>query len=294
MAVLIGNKPQEQFRAIFAEAQKEIVDMLTDYLAQDVPGFEIGRQRVLLKQVDEILQATDEPVLDWIETWLPESYEKGTLYATRSLKELGVAKDSDLKAGFSVIDEEQVAVLAESMVLDVDGAQSQILSKFGQAIRASQLDVASDIAASEQVALGLIRGEGVQGIRMRILDKVLKGEIAPGGYKGSLESYAELLARTRAAEAQTQAMLRRTQAFGVDYVKAIGDGDSCPICTPMDGVVFSISGDDPKYPPLSSVGPPPWHPNCDHRLRPYVPELASAQDEREAKKANTAFEKQVA
>jgi hypothetical protein len=48
-------------------------------------------------------------------------------------------------------------------------------------------------------------------------------------------------------------------------------------CTAYVGKVFSLSGNDPDFPPLDSVpgGGPPFHPNCSKSTAPFIRELAS-------------------
>lgn len=273
--VSIDPRAVRQLRRIFADAQAEIQLILSRYQLLDVPGYELGRMKVLLKQVNETLNRLDGPVEDWARNWLPDSYQRGRLYATRSLVQLGVAESSALKAGFGVVDIRQLNALAEYLAVNVAAAKAGSLQAISTAIRQSQLPIGTDIAAARTVGRGLVLGEGVQGIRRDLLSRVLSGQFAPGGYKGTLEQYAELLARTRSREAQTNGMLQTCADYGVDLVKVPPHGGACDFCAPLQGAVFSISGKDPRFPALAVVGPPPWHPNCEDVLAPFVDSLAS-------------------
>lgn len=273
-----------EFKRIFADAQAEIVFILSKYRLLDVPGYELGRQKVILKQVEEILDGLDEPVTRWSERWLPDAYEKGTLYTTSQLAEMGLA-ESGVKIGFGVVDEAQVAAVADYLALNVRNFKAGALAMTSEAIRASQLPIGADIAAARAVGRGLTLGEGVGGIQRDLLSRVLSGNMVPRGYRGTLEQYAELLARTRSREAQVAGMLQRMADFGVDLVRVPPHGACCDFCDPLQGAVFSISGRDKRYPPLSLVGPPPWHPNCKDVLAPFVEDLASEKELSEARKA---------
>ena len=271
----INEKSVEQFRKIFEDAQKEIAGLISNYKALSLPGPELGRLKVLRNQVEEILELTQGPADDWISAWLPRSYGQGTLFATSSLKEIGAAGPEDVKTGFAVIDRAAIQALAESMADDLDMVRSGMIMNVERMIRRAQLPIGVDIAASSEIARGMVMGQGISGIQSDLL-KVLEGRVVPGGYKGSMSSYAELLARTRTREAQMAGALYRYHEFAVDLVRVVPHGGACLLCAPWQGAIFSISGNDKRFPPLAIVGPPPWHPNCVDVLAPVVEELADA------------------
>ena len=41
---------------------------------------------------------------------------------------------------------------------------------------------------------------------------------------------------------------------------------SCPVCLPIQGKVFSLTGNTPGFPVLQNSQKPPIHPNCKHVL----------------------------
>jgi len=283
-AEAISERAIEQFRAIFEDAQREITSLLANYQALQLPGAELGRLRVLSKQIDEILDAAYDPAAQWIETWLPRSYGNGTLYATRSLHKLGVADDTALRAGFAVVDRNSIYALTESMADDLAVMLDGIERNITRVIRASQMPIEIDIASSKAIGTGLVTGKGIKGIQQELLD-ILAGQVIPGGYRGTLRSYAELLARTRTREAQTAGALIRYDQYGIELVRVPSHGGACPICAPWQGAVLSIKGEHPGYPSLASIGPPPWHPNCVDVLAPFVEELARPEEIQDGQQA---------
>ena len=292
--MLMQEQAIREFRAMFQEAQDEIVKILTNYKVWNIPGYELGRVRVIQKQIAEILEQLEDPMMDWAELYLPRSYANGTLYATRSLVKLGVAQDSALKAGFSLVDQEAVRALAEFTISELGAAQSGILKNLGNMIRHSQLPTEIEVSATQTLAKDLILGKGIPQMKADLLEKALNGQFAPGGYKGSLADYAELLARTRTREAQMAGALSRYDEYNVDLVIVPAHSGACPLCAPWQGAVFSISGTSEKYPPLDLVGNPPWHPNCEDVIAPYVEELRSDEENARAQETTKAALMQVA
>jgi hypothetical protein len=82
----------------------------------------------------------------------------------------------------------------------------------------------------------------------------------------NLGSYAEMVARTTLAEAQTRATLDECALYEEDLVKVSIHGTVCDICKESEGNIYSLSGNDPEYPMLDE--PCPFHPNCQHGLLP--------------------------
>jgi predicted RNA-binding Zn-ribbon protein involved in translation (DUF1610 family) len=62
-----------------------------------------------------------------------------------------------------------------------------------------------------------------------------------------------------------------------DLVIVTGPKKGCPVCDPLVGIVYSISGQHPDYPPLSGLnGGPPFHMDCCHSLAPFSQKLEEA------------------
>lgn len=289
----INEEAIQEFKAIFMAAQEEISNLLRNYKVLELARPELGRLQVIRKQVSEILEAADDQSIYWIEQWLPRAYGQGTLYATRSLHALGVAKESALRAGFGLVDQRAIAALAESMADDLAEMRGGIVINIGRIIRRSAMPVEVNLEVTRTIARQIVAGRSIPTIQQELL-KMLNGQIVPGGYKGTLSSYAELLARTRTREAQMAAAIQRINEFGIDLVKVPHHAGACPICEPWQGAVFSVSGKDDRFPNLSQMGIPPWHPNCVDAIGPFVIEFASTQEISTAEETSAAAMKAAA
>ena len=104
---------------------------------------------------------------------------------------------------------------------------------------------------------------------LKKLLSVLGGQdfITINGRDYNLRSYAELVARTRMRDAQTEAVVEMCEEFGTDLVEIPRHDDPCPLCKEHQGKVYSISGNHPDYPELPDGGPP-FHPNCECVMNP--------------------------
>jgi len=65
------------------------------------------------------------------------------------------------------------------------------------------------------------------------------------------------------------------QEYGYDLAIIDGHAGSCPICAAWEGVIVSISGDDPDYPSLDDAeNDGCFHPRCMHGITTYYPEIS--------------------
>jgi hypothetical protein len=91
----------------------------------------------------------------------------------------------------------------------------------------------------------------------------------------NVSDYAELVARTKLREAQTNGVLQTARATNNDLVE-VSPNPGCDLCNEYAGKVFSLSGDDPDFPILEDD--PPYHCRCTHSLTIYVKDFQSDED----------------
>lgn len=101
------------------------------------------------------------------------------------------------------------------------------------------------------------------------------------GRRWSLSAYGNMVTRTTARQAQIAALLTESDH---DLWKILSVGTTCPLCATLEGRVYSKSGMNPNYPPLSvAFGKVDQngsddldntylviHPNCMHTLVKYI------------------------
>lgn len=77
-----------------------------------------------------------------------------------------------------------------------------------------------------------------------------------------IKKYAELVARTKMINAQTQSTFDIAHAVGSDLVQMSSHNSNCSICGPLEGKIYSLSGNDDDFPQLDFDVP--LHSNCEH------------------------------
>jgi len=97
------------------------------------------------------------------------------------------------------------------------------------------------------------------------------------GRQWSTEAYVGMVTRTMSNNIANEMQDERMAEYGVDLVEVSGHDGARPLCAPYQGRIFSLSGNHPDYPPLSStsIGEPAglFGVNCGHVKYPYIPGL---------------------
>ncbi len=87
-----------------------------------------------------------------------------------------------------------------------------------------------------------------------------------GGRKFTPEYYAEMVSRVKFHEAQSQASLMQAANYDTDLMVVSSHNTKTKICLEFEGKIFSISGKDKRFPPLTQMSP--FHVNCLHLMFP--------------------------
>lgn len=107
-------------------------------------------------------------------------------------------------------------------------------------------------------------------VKGRLLENMEGGQfIEVNGRHFTLDYYAELVGRTRMRESQSEATKNMCGEYDNDLVQMSRHANPCSLlCRPLEGQIYSISGTDLEYPPLTEETTPPIHPNCEHSISP--------------------------
>lgn len=139
----------------------------------------------------------------------------------------------------------------------------------------------------ERTALAQAMGQGAYKALPGFVE-VLRREgvtafVDKAGRRWSLHTYGSMVLRTTSRQAEVLSVL--TQDPDWDLYKISRHGTTCKLCAPFEGRVYSKSGRDPDFPPLSAAlgkmdpsGPDTLdnlflnlHPNCLHQLIRWTP-----------------------
>ena len=235
---------------------------LVDIIAKNLNGEDAGYRKKMLDSVNIELEKLNNYCTDWANDVIPKSYQTGidNTYAWYRRQDLDITK--------AVVNQKVVDTMVENVYGQLTDANNFVGRRIRDEVRQ---------AGIEAVAQKIGTGSTVKQTKELLLEKFSKKGIInitdKAGRTINLESYASMVARTTTREATNKGSIYATQEAGSDLVKIPSHFSSCPICIPYEGRVYSISGKDKRYPPLSepfSDGYATIHPNCTHSTVPYI------------------------
>lgn len=265
------EKQIQQLVSLYRQGFEEILRAIVQ---KEAKGQWTQYWRDLLLEVRVILQQLDQYADQWIERTIGQVYSQAAAQTVAFLSQLGMQRPG--RAEFAQVHQRAVDVVAQNMADNLRGATQFIGRRVNDVFRQVGL---------EQTGGKLAAGQTWQDMKRKVVQQLLdKGQTAfvdRLGRKWRLDTYAEMVARTTTREAASVATLNTCQEFGLDLVQITTHYPTCEKCAPLQGKVYSISGNDERYPRLTDERRPPIHPNCRHSCHPYVRELDDNAEETE-------------
>ncbi len=185
-------------------------------------------------------------------------------------------------------------------VKNIDGKAPRSLRADGTDVANSYIQLANQVqhatdhakdvisSAIEQAEKENPYGATVGGVK-DIIQKTLAEENSSmiitynNGAQMPLPKYAEMLARTSRIMSANTGAFDRCKQLGIDLVRCTTVPGCCPYCKKYEGKVYSISGNDKRFPALYETalqrGYNIMHPNCRHEFIPYHESYAGSPEE---------------
>lgn len=133
-------------------------------------------------------------------------------------------------------------------------------------------------AVSAKMATGVTTARQAVGEALtEFADEGITGFVDRGGHHWTLENYSEMAALTAIERSTIAGYVDTMEEYGYDLAIIDGHAGSCPICEAWEGVIVSVSGNNPDYPSLDeaeSAGC--FHPRCLHGITTYYPDISRA------------------
>jgi len=127
---------------------------------------------------------------------------------------------------------------------------------------------------NKAVSEGFEATGNISGSIVRLKDELLKASL-DGKYitiinkngkpeRWKINTYAELVARTKLQETQTQAVINTAVASQKDLIQVSSHNTRTAYDSQFEGKIYSLTGNDPDFPAVVDL--PPFHPNCLHTI----------------------------
>lgn len=253
--------------SIFRKAQKQILKEI-----ETATDFGVRNRKEILKQIDVILFNLSEEVGETVGKQIPKYYKRGARDAVTQLDRIGAKVN--VATGFNRVHKQAIQALvddtAKAFAESISGVKRNANVLLGKAVR-DQITLA--------LAKGKIAGEDLRVIKRNIVGIMREQGIASlidkGGKKWKLDTYAEMLVRTKSVEARNKGLMNRIVENGYDLVQVSNHNSSHRECAVWEGKILSSTGRTKGYPTLAEAEASGlFHPNCKHAINVVVPELA--------------------
>lgn len=269
MAKVSHPREQEYILALIRYYQNAEQRLIQTIAQKEAKGTVTAYSRSLLNQVEKIIVDLNEEATGWANTNIPVDYEKGIKSAVSGYATLGV--DIGDVATFSKLNQRAINVIVRNTIQDLTNANNFIGRKVQDDIRQAGLD-----ATAQKELTGLTVKQTKKNLINTLIDKNVMAIKTRNGRNMNISAYAETVARSTSREAQNRGLLDTVTTSNRDLVKMSSHLTTCPVCAPLQGRVYSISGTSTEYPPLEVAYGGVHaniHPNCRHLILPYVAEL---------------------
>lgn len=260
---VVASDPAVQlFYRILASAYADISrELLT------VTGSTAARRRAQKQQIEQIIARAEKDVQDWIKVEIPAFYEQGLFDTMSDLHDRG--DNQNITMGYAKFHREAIEAIAQ----DAWASASQGLASVSRS--ASQiLSAAAKAEVIENLAKGVIKGDSLTKIKKAVADTLqrqgLTAIVDRSGRSWDLLRYSEMLARTKLTQAHNSGVANRMVESGYDLVIVSQHFGACPLCTPWEARVLSVTSRNSSYTSLDeAIGAGLFHPNCKHVVSPY-------------------------
>ena len=282
----MANKPQlDVLIEIYREAQTRLAEIITGNYGAGTRTY----YNSVLKQLERLMKQLEAETGQYISTEIPRQYKKALddTYAYFKRNNLQM-KRPDM---FSHIHSDAVSELANEMRYHIN----QGVSIAGRRVM-RYLDTAKDNALRQaglrSAALKAAAGQTVADMQKDLMQRLandgfLTVQYGTGkrAYQVGLDSYAAMVARSTTREAGNLARENQLTENGYDLMMMTEHYPTCEACAVLQGRVYSISGRDKRFPPLSRAFPSGYrnvHPNCRHVMTYWIEEMQSPEEIRAA------------
>lgn len=224
----------------------------------------------LVDVVHERLTQLNKDTHKWTAVNIPKAVDQGINNADADIRKQYKSAGEpapDLPVSFVAANPEALTAIVKSVNAEytkfINFAGNRLITEFDSII-ANKIATGQTIRQAQAEIVQYMQSDGITAF----VDSL--------GRKHQLSKYAEMVARSSTANVTNQASIDRSLQIGGDLVKMTRHNAPCPICAPLQGRVYSISGNNPNYPALEIALPGGFtipHPNCKHRFNPWVESL---------------------
>ena len=242
----------------------------------------------MIRNIENLMEQSHEEINNLVSDDIVNIYEDELDKAVEYLKAKGVMLSTSLNSQVHAFALDNI--LTDTM-LDLSAAYRTAQKRLIDNIEETLNQVQEDIA--DGVMFGDTRRKTVKRVYDDFLDKGLTSFTTIDGKDLPLDFYAETVVRTKTSTASINAHANTYKEAGVNLVEVVGASDPCGDCSAYHNIVFSLDGQDDRFPHVDVQSLFPLHPNCRCNVLPYVLEYEESESIDEKIKKGKTFNPNV-
>lgn len=232
--------PEAYLQELYLKTEQSLID---EIFRKRAKGYVDYAEVAALERVQATLQGMIDEGFEYVPKMIEKRFYGGSGASG------GYANAKGLNAVQTAVEEQLIDALLANVMSAAEKAYetSRTLYRLAR-LDDDELRKAALVSTAYAEALGKGAYTSAQLMEVSIRNHGITAFVDKAGRNWSLASYCSMATRTTARQAQVAALLTKDDH---DLFRIVPHASSCPICAPLEGRVYSKSGADPNYPPLS-------------------------------------------
>ena len=279
-------------------AYEKTRDKLTEKLKTAATASTKQYYKKMLEDIDNAIKELSGSASRYVGAAVPLEYLQNAQQIYSSVRAQGIQMQPP--AAFKQQHSDAVADLRREVQSQLEKgvvkAQEQSAALAADTYKATLRKIGLDAAQQKVDTVGTI-SDMQNDVKKRLEDEgILKVNVGSGekAREMSITNYANLVARSTSREVGNTARINQLELNGFDLVEIPEHYPTCEICAILQNRIYSISGKDKRFPPLSrafSGGYKNIHPHCRHVLVAWIESMHTPEEVEEAiKNSNRSWE----
>lgn len=273
--------PTEQLLKIYERAYIKILENISKQFT-NTDKLELLYSQDLARSIKKEMLKLNVDAEKFCESEIKKVYDKTQRV---ELMQLGKIESLD-SANFAQLNKQAIELLRDDLqksLIDVNTAVSENLK---ETIKKINIE-----ASLEKITTDTKKSQVFQNAIDKMVESGITSFIDAAGREWQLNNYVSMAVQTKLTETVNTAIINTAQEVDSDLVRMSNHATSCPACAIYENRIYSISGNDKRFPKLSGVFGDynTIHPRCRHRLTVYIEEGEQANIEKDIERSNKPF-----
>lgn len=248
--------------ALYSKAGERLLDLIRSL---EEGSYSRQRKLKILKQIDDILAELTDGSAQSMSMLLAEAYKNGVSEAADSMMTQGIPKEHINTVLEPVIHQQAVQAIMDDSFFRIleatDNMSADVKRRVEEVVRT---------ATERMLTEGVNRRQATKEAIAKATEKGITGVVTRNGAQIPVDKYMNGVVQYSLRKAHVTGAENTIVQNGIDLVYVNFVGITCEYCAKYQGRVYSISGNDKRFPKLEIR--PPYHSHCVHSLSAWIDE----------------------